>query len=1124
MVTIVLIVSMVLLEIQAIYQDNNREEVERINPAIGCKSNQFYYTQQMRCRNCSDLTQLFLGYQGWLSDEVTNNIANNANTNTKIININTTTGTYHNSIRDQYQSSRTRQPAQDSEILSRLVVTTPIADSDIIDSISSDPNEHNQDSDNNIYDSMSLDSTSFSTSRDDSSSFESVHAARQTLKIIDSFIRQSPLIGDELLNAIDQCRRYQNVTACHFWSNMCVMTMYSYSDQLATSSSAGSYQSRHPQTSDKLVSYDSISDSVDREISTNPDRQWQQCKQFSIYTICDSLRAWHRVEKQTLGSIQNVYALDEPLAKFGSSFSYKLNQAIQLLAYRYSYNGQLISIEQFGIDDMGKFCLLADNNNPIARGHDFVNHIRLSGNLRLRCNFDNLPMLASSSIVTKPINETVFIDLFIAYPLNGAMLVRPVPILVKSLNYNGVQINRKYQTDSNRCKLVYRFVLQSVIGFDSNHKRSASTKHNRLFLLYVKTAILEFKFQRNDKSAFLTSALLILDHGVVDNIDKNSSENSKLLSLTSQISIEQKLINMPNQKKDIDLSLTIICILGSVWSLIKCYNIQKCHGIVKLDLVLLLKFLLINCDTLSNILATVTLFYLSYMFLLLKIQSSVHILAPSEELDNAHLMNIQLAFVLKLIGMIFKLYCILNADVFFIDWEKPRMLTSSQILSHQSNNVGLTNRDQTMNVNETGFSTSVNMQDNRQIQTGSYLPSFWRPYCVVNRWLQLQTLRYQDITVQLLAFTCLIELTNLHHFATSDIYWTNQWAQPEHNGSYQAPKMAPCINNGFKLLIYSFVYLTLSMVQILIKRYIFEPMFRNTIHEFVDLCSVANVSVFCMIYPRFGYYIHGRNANGSGDCGIIEMNLLLEREERNLCSKRGLTPNSDQQTFVLILPRIINDHYRKLLVTNDLNLFSQSQNGSHKPLANISGNQLKQHNKAAATTHGSSFLKMALNLPVSSTSFAINKTAIDTLVARNRAINTFLTNFLNHIYKDIDYKVRPAKKLHCLLFEADLDNEGSSLNERPLSTLHDKSAAATFCIDCNNSFTSLFWSGLELDWIVIELLATLTFDIWFDQPLPVTTALIWLLHQGFKMLYEAYSRQNLINKALVDEKFLLKRC
>lgn len=54
--------------------------------------------------------------------------------------------------------------------------------------------------------------------------------------------------------------------------------------------------------------------------------------------------------------------------------------------------------------------------------------------------------------------------------------------------------------------------------------------------------------------------------------------------------------------------------------------------------------------------------------------------------------------------------------------------------------------------------------------------------------------------------------------------------------------------------------------------------------------------------------MHGISPHGHSEVNMLEMYRLLDIEESDLCSQRGLLPNSDQQTFEIYLPsNIYND-------------------------------------------------------------------------------------------------------------------------------------------------------------------------------------------------------------------------
>lgn len=67
-------------------------------------------------------------------------------------------------------------------------------------------------------------------------------------------------------------------------------------------------------------------------------------------------------------------------------------------------------------------------------------------------------------------------------------------------------------------------------------------------------------------------------------------------------------------------------------------------------------------------------------------------------------------------------------------------------------------------------------------------------------------------------------------------------------------------DNNFILqyAICTFVYAFAYFAQWLIRVTFYERYIRNRLQKFVDLCSVANISVFILAHNYYGFYIHGR--------------------------------------------------------------------------------------------------------------------------------------------------------------------------------------------------------------------------------------------------------------------------
>ena len=59
--------------------------------------------------------------------------------------------------------------------------------------------------------------------------------------------------------------------------------------------------------------------------------------------------------------------------------------------------------------------------------------------------------------------------------------------------------------------------------------------------------------------------------------------------------------------------------------------------------------------------------------------------------------------------------------------------------------------------------------------------------------------------------------------------------------------------------------------------------------DFMDLLSVANMSVFILDQSLHGYYIHGQSPSGKADINVDELLKSLEEEGQGKVRNRGNT-------------------------------------------------------------------------------------------------------------------------------------------------------------------------------------------------------------------------------------------
>jgi meckelin len=70
-----------------------------------------------------------------------------------------------------------------------------------------------------------------------------------------------------------------------------------------------------------------------------------------------------------------------------------------------------------------------------------------------------------------------------------------------------------------------------------------------------------------------------------------------------------------------------------------------------------------------------------------------------------------------------------------------------------------------------------------------------------------------------------------------------------------------------------------AIVQWIFFTLFYERFVEDKVRQFVDLCSMSNISVFVMAHAQFGYYIHGKSVHGKADTNMGDMFDMMRREE-----------------------------------------------------------------------------------------------------------------------------------------------------------------------------------------------------------------------------------------------------
>ena len=233
-----------------------------------------------------------------------------------------------------------------------------------------------------------------------------------------------------------------------------------------------------------------------------------------------------------------------------------------------------------------------------------------------------------------------------------------------------------------------------------------------------------------------------------------------------------------------------------------------------------------------------------------------------------------------------------SVDVFFIDWEKPRGPTA-----------------------RTGGDFEAGMRDAPSAAGGGggregarqvYPPvSVWRTLYMANEWSELQTHRRINPYLTFSLMAVLLQAAKLQYVATP---------QPDVN-NLTPDETNPALQfaNSFFWFAILIVSQYLLMVGIA-ERYLWQ----SPSTKFIDLCTVAKVSVLFLDEKYHGYYMHCDAPYEFADGDMRQVILQLLDEQGNVRTSRGMqgSPDPDCQTVEMFFPELwrrkFDQHYLRL--------------------------------------------------------------------------------------------------------------------------------------------------------------------------------------------------------------------
>ncbi|XP_033646702.1 meckelin-like [Asterias rubens] len=613
--------------------------------------------------------------------------------------------------------------------------------------------------------------------------------------------------------------------------------------------------------------------------------------------------------------------------------------------------------------------------------------------------------------------ETTFYDMYLQYTNDaGEEALYAIPVLLDNYQDDEAFLNRR--SANTNWQLTRRFFL--VDNISGKESTTAPAKVVR-YASSIEILVTMQQLDGETREGKIHPPLLKITY--TELAYENNYDDNTEVTVDFRVTYE---MNRDYGEYALSTSLGILSGVGIVWGLVRSNAWRRRAGLIYIDVKTMFKFVFFTFAALGNVffivLFSATLYWLTFF----KLQGLVYLVLPTKRQEESFIWYLCFAFAFKGLEVLHLLVYQCLSDIFLIDWERSR----GRVV--QSNDAGGAK--------------------------GNVAPvSIWRTYFVANEWNELQEMRRSNIFFQMAAMLFFLEVVGFKNLATTDPR-SDVYINPDvYYGGY---------SRVLRFAVAAGIYLLLSLLQWVFFSFIYERFVEDSMRNFVDLCSMANVSVFVLSDSNYGYYIHGRSVHGFADTDMKEMRDQLKREEDNLCGQRGLLPNSEQQTFEMLLPQKFREQYNTII----------------QPL-----------DSAAARIDGSR------GRPDSG-----RNAQADKMIQAYQTMNRFLAAFLDHGIRDIDYVVKDK-----LLLEQIFDIE-----------FYDPIDKGFFYNDGGHSFDNSLFYGHESTLQIFELLLFCLVDLMFTNY--VLAAIITYLGSILMMKIRAgVGRANLAKKTLVDERFLI---
>lgn len=320
--------------------------------------------------------------------------------------------------------------------------------------------------------------------------------------------------------------------------------------------------------------------------------------------------------------------------------------------------------------------------------------------------------------------------------------------------------------------------------------------------------------------------LLVIHHHDINTSISNSVEDE--MDFTFRITFTK-----PYQiASQLDILLAIFIIMAMLAALFDAYCYKVCQQRTGFDLDIFVQFIISLCGHVAVALFSVASLGAMYMWAISRWQHTLRIILPHTEQQTVFQVFVYVAVPLRSCKLLHQLWRQCTCDVFFIDWERPRVYDPMAKGNHHQQL-------------ETPSICSTMTTSKHMVYDGV---SAWRIYFVANEWLKLQTQRKSNCWLQLLIIMAAVMVTFNLNIDEQNIFlqFFIQILDIDKNTD------ATC-RFAIGVMLYAGVYLMQRILHFIRVKYV-----KYSVQQFVDICSMANVSALIWMYESYGFYVHGR--------------------------------------------------------------------------------------------------------------------------------------------------------------------------------------------------------------------------------------------------------------------------